>query len=61
MPAAPDASLFDAGVLDSWSMVDLVSQLEQALGIEVPDAELRPNNFESLARIASTFERLKAG
>lgn len=60
LPDALDASLFDSGVLDSWSMMDLVSRLESALGVKVPDADMRPQNFESLARIASYFDRLKS-
>jgi acyl carrier protein len=60
LPDAVDASLFDSGVLDSWSMMDLVSRLEQALGVKVPDSDMRPQNFESLARIVSYFDRLRS-
>jgi acyl carrier protein len=50
---APDADtlLFEAGILDSFALVELVALLEDACGVSVPDADLRPENFRSLARI----------
>lgn len=47
----PETPLFEAGILDSFALVDFVALLEQQCGIRVPDHELRPANFESLARI----------
>jgi acyl carrier protein len=38
-------------VLDSFKLPDLVSALEQEFSIQVSDADLRPRNFDSLARI----------
>ncbi|HLJ15984.1 MAG TPA: phosphopantetheine-binding protein [Bryobacteraceae bacterium] len=46
-----DESLFDAGYLDSFALPDMVSALEQEFGIEVPDSDLNPRKFESIARI----------
>jgi acyl carrier protein len=51
-----DASLFDAGVIDSWSLVDLIARLEEAFGVKVPDADMRPRQFESLRLIAEYFQ-----
>jgi acyl carrier protein len=50
LPAAAE-SLFDAGVLDSFSLVDLVAGLEQAFGIKIPDSDLNPRQFDSVERI----------
>lgn len=50
-PADFSASLFDAGVLDSFSLVDLVGGLEQAFGIKIPDTDLNPRRFESIESI----------
>jgi len=52
-PVAPAAeeSLFDSGLLDSFALPDLVSALEQEFGISIPDADLNPRKFDSLARI----------
>lgn len=51
LPADPAASLFDAGVVDSFSLVDLVAGLEQAFNIKIPDSDLNPRQFDSLERI----------
>jgi D-alanine--poly(phosphoribitol) ligase subunit 2 len=48
---APDESLFDAGLLDSFALPDMVSALEQEFGIRVPDSDLNPRQFESISRI----------
>jgi len=49
----PDASesLFESGMLDSFVLPEMVSALEEAFHICVPDADLNPRHFESLARI----------
>ena len=46
-----DESLFDAGYLDSFALPDMITALEQEFGIEVPDSDLNPRKFESIARI----------
>ena len=56
---AHNASLFSSGVLDSFALVDFVSLLETECGIRVADAELRPENFDTLAKIESFVARLK--
>jgi acyl carrier protein len=48
---SPDESLFDAGILDSFSLVDLASQLETNFGIQIPDSELTPRKFDTIERI----------
>jgi acyl carrier protein len=49
-PAA-DESLFNSGLLDSFSLPDMVSALEEAFAIRIPDSDLNPRQFETLARI----------
>jgi acyl carrier protein len=51
-----DESLFDSGYLDSFALPDMVSELEREFGIQVPDADLHPRKFESIARIQSYIE-----
>jgi len=53
IPTDREASLFDAGVIDSFALVDFVSDLENEFGIKVPDSDLLPTKFESLAKIAA--------
>lgn len=48
---AEDESLFDSGLLDSFTLPDMVTSLEQKFGVHVPDSELIPQNFDSLNRI----------
>jgi acyl carrier protein len=52
----PDESLFDSGFLDSFALPDMVSLLEQEFGIKIPDSDLNPRKFESIARIQSYIE-----
>ena len=53
---APDESLFESGLLDSFSLTDLVSALEAEFSIRVPDADLTPRKFESIVRIQAYLE-----
>jgi acyl carrier protein len=55
-----DESLFEAGVLDSFALADLVAALEAEFRVSVPDTDMRPRNFETLARIDSYLERIGA-
>ncbi len=60
-PAVPDAceSLFDSGYLDSFALPDMVGELEREFGIQIPDSDLNPRKFESIARIESYIESRK--
>jgi len=53
---APDESLFDSGFLDSFALPDMVSLLELEFGIKIPDSDLNPRKFESIAKIQSYIE-----
>jgi len=57
----PDAeeSLFDSGFLDSFDLPDMVSALEQEFQIKIPDSDLNPRKFESIARIDTYVESRK--
>ena len=52
-PIAPDPeeSLFDSGYLDSFALTDMVTELELEFGLSIPDTDLSPRRFESVARI----------
>lgn len=47
--------LFVGGLLNSLRILDLIAWTEQATGREIPDAQIRTDNFRSAARIAETF------
>ena len=55
-----EASLFLSGVLDSFSLVDFVTLLETECGIRISDDELRPENFDTLAKVEAFVERARA-
>jgi acyl carrier protein len=58
MPAR-DCSLFTSGVLDSFSLVDFVSLLEGECGVKIDDADLRPDNFDTISKIEAFIERVR--
>ncbi len=52
----PDENLFDSGLLDSFALPEMVSALETTFGIKVPDSDLTPRKFESIASIGRYVE-----
>ena len=54
---APEESLFESGLLDSFSLTDLVSALESEFKISVPDSDLNPRKFDSIQRIQAYLEK----
>lgn len=57
---AKDADLFRIGVLDSFALVDFVNVLEEECGIRVPDADVDPQNFQTIEAIERYVEGRKA-
>lgn len=56
MAPAPDDSLFDSGLLDSFALPDMVAALEKEFGIKIPDSDLNPRKFDSISRIEIYLE-----
>jgi len=52
-PLDATASFIESGVIDSTGVLELVLFLERRYGIEVGDAEIVPENLDSLARIVA--------
>ena len=48
---SPEESLFESGLLDSFTLTDLVSALEGEFGIRIPDSDLSPRKFDTVERI----------
>jgi len=46
-----DESLFESGILDSFALADLLTALETAFSVQIPDADLSPRRFDSVTRI----------
>ena len=53
---APDESLFDSGLLDSFALPDLIGALEKEYSITIPDADLNPRKFDTIERIEQYLE-----
>jgi acyl carrier protein len=45
------ASLIEAGIIDSTGALELVGFLEETYGVEISDAELIPENLDSIDKI----------
>jgi acyl carrier protein len=56
IPSDDDESLFESGLLDSFALPDLVSAIEEEFSIKVPDRDLNPRKFDSVARIQTYLE-----
>ena len=54
-----DASLFLSGVLDSFTLVDFVTVLESECDIKIDDADLRPENFDTIAKVEEFIRRAR--
>jgi acyl carrier protein len=52
----PEESLFASGYLDSFALPDMIGDLETEFGIKIPDSDLNPRKFESIARIETYIE-----
>lgn len=54
-----EAALIDDGILDSFDVVSIISELDDAFGVQIRINELDPENFNSIKSIWSLIERLK--
>jgi len=48
---SPEESLFESGLLDSFTLVDLVAALESEFAVKIPDSDLTPRKFDSVVSI----------
>ena len=55
-----DASLLDMGVIDSTGVLELVLLMEENFALQVQDAAIIPENFDSVDRMVSFVMRSKA-
>jgi acyl carrier protein len=61
----PDAfddavSLLRAGIIDSTGVLELVTHVEREYGINVPDDDLVPANFDSINALVEFVQRKRA-
>ena len=53
---SPEESLFESGLLDSFTLADMVTALESEFSIRIPDSDLSPRKFDSVARIQAYIQ-----
>lgn len=53
---SPEQSLFESGLLDSFTLTDLVAELEKQFSIRIPDSDLTPRRFDSVVRIETYLQ-----
>jgi acyl carrier protein len=56
-PLNADASLLEAGIIDSTGVLELIAHLEEHFKIKVRDDELVPENLDSIASICAFVEK----
>jgi acyl carrier protein len=54
---ADDASFLEQGIVDSTGVLELVSFLERRYAITLDDAELVPDNLDSIGKLTAFLER----
>lgn len=52
-------SLIDEGLLDSFDVVTVVREIEEAFEIEIDAKDVVPENFNSIAAICALVERVQ--
>jgi acyl carrier protein len=58
---AADASLLDAGILDSTAVLELVDFVETRFGVTVGDDDLLPENFDTIEALGAFVEERRDG
>ncbi|MGE9935867.1 acyl carrier protein [Butyricimonas virosa] len=54
-----ETSLIDDGVLDSFDVVSIISELDDEFGVQVKINELDPENFNSVESIWEMVQKLQ--
>ena len=54
-----ETGLIDNGILDSFDIVSLVGELNEAFDIEIKPTDLVPENFNSASAILALVEKLQ--
>ncbi len=53
----PDTDLFEAGILDSFRMLEFLAELEERFSVSIPTEELIPQNLWTIEATVRTLRR----
>jgi len=56
-PYQDDTSFLENGIIDSMNVLELVMFVEQKFGVKVEDAEIVPDNFDSINKLSAFIRR----
>lgn len=56
-PYSDSTSFLDNGIIDSMNVLELVMFIEENFGVTVNDADVVPENFDSVDRLADYVQR----
>ena len=54
-----ETALIDDGILDSFDVVSIISELDDTFGVQIRITELDPDNFNSMESIWALGQSLK--
>ena len=54
-----EQDLIEDGLFNSFEIIEAISEIEEACGIEVPPKEIKNENFKSAKRIMEMINRIK--
>jgi D-alanine--poly(phosphoribitol) ligase subunit 2 len=57
---SPDTDLLETGLIDSIGLVELILQLEERFGVNLPMDTIEIDDFRSINKIADLIARLSA-
>ncbi len=55
-----ETALIDDGILDSFDVVSIIAELDDAFGVQLRITELDPENFNSAVSIWNLVQKLQA-
>jgi len=58
---ANEKALIDDGLLDSFDVVNIVSELTEAFHVKITMTHLAPENFNSVDKMWALIQKLKSG
>jgi acyl carrier protein len=53
-----DTPLVSSGLIDSFSLVDVLSKLEEVTGMRIPAGKIQPKDMDTVSLMLSTAQRV---